>query len=88
VTRSVWFANQLGQDSCATVTMLNILFNCEEIEFGSELQCFKKETESLDPLVMHLSLVILSVLIVCMKMKGLAITNMAFLRNIHNSLSR
>ncbi|PBK83216.1 cysteine proteinase, partial [Armillaria gallica] len=33
----VWFANQLSDDACASQAILNILFNCSNINIGKEL---------------------------------------------------
>ncbi|KAF3047542.1 hypothetical protein E8E12_010173 [Didymella heteroderae] len=46
----VWFANQLpAQNSCATLAMINILMNNDEVEIGEHLQQFKDFTKDLNP---------------------------------------
>ncbi|KAF3053529.1 hypothetical protein E8E11_011364 [Didymella keratinophila] len=46
----VWFAHQLpAQDSCATLAMINILMNNDNIEIGEHLQQFKDFTKDFDP---------------------------------------
>jgi ubiquitin carboxyl-terminal hydrolase L5 len=47
----VWFANQLSDDACASLAILNILLNCPDIEIGAELAAFRRETESMSPVV-------------------------------------
>lgn len=46
-----WFANQLSDDSCATLALLNILLNCEDIDIGPTLTSFKEHTIDMDPVV-------------------------------------
>lgn len=47
----VWFANQLSDDACATHAILNVLFNCPDLELGDELENFRKETQGFSPVV-------------------------------------
>jgi hypothetical protein len=52
----VWFANQLSDDACASLAILNIALNCPDIEIEEELTMFKQETESMSPVVGFLDL--------------------------------
>ncbi|PGG97003.1 ubiquitin carboxyl-terminal hydrolase L5 [Blastomyces parvus] len=45
----IWFANQTSSYACASVALLNIINNVEEIELGEELQHFKDFTMSFTP---------------------------------------
>ncbi|KII90338.1 hypothetical protein PLICRDRAFT_173773 [Plicaturopsis crispa FD-325 SS-3] len=67
----VWFANQLIDDACASLAILNIALNCPEVDIGDELKLFRADTERMTP-----------------EMKGLAISNLALIREAHNSLAR
>ncbi|TDL17093.1 cysteine proteinase [Rickenella mellea] len=40
----VWFANQLSEDACASQAILNVLFNCPDVELGDALSRFKADT--------------------------------------------
>lgn len=46
---NVWFANQISDYSCATVSLLNIINNIPNIELGPQLQSFKDFTETFPP---------------------------------------
>ncbi|KAF2000309.1 cysteine proteinase, partial [Amniculicola lignicola CBS 123094] len=47
---NVWFANQMpGQNSCATLAMINILLNIPGIEIGEHLRQFKEFTDGMTP---------------------------------------
>ncbi|KAF3927140.1 hypothetical protein ABW20_dc0100093 [Dactylellina cionopaga] len=46
---NVWFANQISENSCASLAMLNILFNSESVALGEELSQFKTFTNLLTP---------------------------------------
>ncbi|KAJ7134767.1 hypothetical protein C8R44DRAFT_870362 [Mycena epipterygia] len=52
----VWFANQLSDDACASLAMLNIVLNCPDIEIGPELTMFRQETESMSPVMKGLAI--------------------------------
>lgn len=41
----LWFANQLSDDACASMAILNVLLNVEEVDVGEKLKEFKNETE-------------------------------------------
>jgi len=41
----LWFANQLSDDACASMAILNVLLNVEEVEIGERLTVFRNETE-------------------------------------------
>jgi len=45
----LWFANQVPDNACATVAILNIINNIPDLRMGNELRDFKKTTESLSP---------------------------------------
>ncbi|KAF3940732.1 hypothetical protein ABW19_dt0204668 [Dactylella cylindrospora] len=45
----VWFANQILDNSCASLAMLNILFNSESVILGEELTQFRSFTSPLTP---------------------------------------
>ncbi|KAL5480317.1 hypothetical protein ACEPAI_1587 [Sanghuangporus weigelae] len=47
--KDVWFANQLIDDACASLAILNVLFNCPDVELGEELNAFKLETSDMSP---------------------------------------
>ncbi|PHH87279.1 hypothetical protein CDD83_9070 [Cordyceps sp. RAO-2017] len=44
----VWFANQTTNNSCASVALVNIVMNAEDVELGDELQNFKDLTKDLN----------------------------------------
>ncbi|OAL71706.1 hypothetical protein A7D00_3735 [Trichophyton violaceum] len=46
---SLWFANQTVENACATVALLNIIYNIEDIEIGEELKSFREFTKDLSP---------------------------------------
>ncbi|KAJ7095748.1 ubiquitin C-terminal hydrolase [Mycena belliarum] len=52
----VWFANQLSDDACASLAILNIVLNCPDIEIGAELAAFRQETESMSPVMKGLAI--------------------------------
>lgn len=41
----LWFANQLSDDACASMAILNVLLNVEEVDVGESLRVFRSETE-------------------------------------------
>jgi len=43
----LWFANQLSDDACASMAILNVLLNVEEVDVGQRLKEFKDETEKM-----------------------------------------
>ncbi|OJD13890.1 hypothetical protein AJ78_05711 [Emergomyces pasteurianus Ep9510] len=45
----IWFANQTSNYACASVALLNIINNVDEIELGEELTHFKKFTMPFTP---------------------------------------
>ena len=49
--KDIWFANQLVDDACASLAILNVLFNCPDVELGDELDAFKRETFDMSPKV-------------------------------------
>ncbi|KAJ7119953.1 cysteine proteinase [Mycena crocata] len=52
----VWFANQLSGDACASLAMLNIVFNCPEVDIGDTLTVFRQETEKMSPVMKGLAI--------------------------------
>ncbi|KAJ7473495.1 cysteine proteinase, partial [Mycena latifolia] len=52
----VWFANQLSGDACASLALLNIVFNCPEVELGETLGAFKRETEGMSAVMKGLAI--------------------------------
>ncbi|KAJ7781782.1 cysteine proteinase [Mycena maculata] len=52
----VWFANQLSDDACASLALLNIALNCPDIAIGDELSELKRETESMSPVMKGLAI--------------------------------
>jgi ubiquitin carboxyl-terminal hydrolase L5 len=40
-----------SDDSCATLAIMNVLLNCEDVELGSLLEGFKDFTKDFDPVV-------------------------------------
>ncbi|KAL1943721.1 hypothetical protein VTO73DRAFT_4166 [Trametes versicolor] len=69
--RSIWFANQLSDDACASQAILNVLLNCEDIDIGPALKEFAADTDRMSSV-----------------MRGLAVSNMALIREAQNSLAR
>ena len=49
--RSIWFANQLSDDACASQAILNVLLNCRGLDLGQELREFAADTEKMSPVV-------------------------------------
>ncbi|KAI1207415.1 cysteine proteinase [Annulohypoxylon truncatum] len=45
----LWFANQTTANACATVALVNIIMNAEDINLGTQLQEFKDCTKTLPP---------------------------------------
>ncbi|KAL5877010.1 hypothetical protein ACKVWL_006187 [Pyricularia oryzae] len=41
---NMWFAAQTASNSCATVALLNVLMNCDEVAMGEKVRKFKEET--------------------------------------------
>ncbi|TLD33531.1 hypothetical protein PspLS_01208 [Pyricularia sp. CBS 133598] len=41
---NMWFAAQTASNSCATVALLNVLMNCDEVAMGDKVRKFKEET--------------------------------------------
>lgn len=49
--RSIWFANQLSDDACASQAILNVLLNCGGIDIGPALKEFAADTERMSAVV-------------------------------------
>lgn len=47
----VWFANQLSDNACASLAILNVVLNCHDIRIGETLSAFKQETEQMSSVV-------------------------------------
>ncbi|CAG8486263.1 13353_t:CDS:10, partial [Cetraspora pellucida] len=47
--KNVYFANQVVENACATLAVLNIVLNCPRLEIGQELKEFKEFTWELPP---------------------------------------
>ncbi|KAI5121734.1 hypothetical protein M0805_009026 [Coniferiporia weirii] len=47
--KDIWFANQLVDDACASLAILNVLFNCPDADLGDDLAAFKAETADMSP---------------------------------------
>lgn len=45
--RNIWFANQLSDDSCASQALVNVIFNCHNVQLGTSLQRFYNDTEKM-----------------------------------------
>ncbi|KAF9261736.1 cysteine proteinase [Marasmius fiardii PR-910] len=69
----VWFANQLSDDACASLAILNVLLNCDrdKVDVGEELASFREETKDMSAV-----------------MRGLAVSSSHLIRKAHNSLAR
>lgn len=91
--RSIWFANQLSDDACASQAILNVLFNCKGVNLGRELREFAADTEKMSPVVSgphRVSNRSERGAETCsgLQMRGLAISNSPQIREAHNSLAR
>jgi len=80
---NLWFANQVIDNSCASLALLNIVLNVPGLEIGQHLTEFKTFTTDFSPPVRLCLNDVADV-----ELRGLALTNFSFLRNLHNSLSR
>lgn len=49
--RSIWFANQLSDDACASQAILNVLLNCEDVDIGPSLKEFAADTDRMSAVV-------------------------------------
>lgn len=47
----IWFAHQLSDDACASQALLNVIFNCENVELGDILHTFLSDTRKMSPKV-------------------------------------
>ena len=54
----LWFANQLSDDACASMAILNVLLNVEEgeVDVGERLREFRNETERMSSPVRRVSI--------------------------------
>lgn len=54
----IWFANQVIDNACASLALLNIVLNCEELEphIGEHLRAFKEFTIDFAPPVLPFTL--------------------------------
>ncbi|OCH91537.1 cysteine proteinase [Obba rivulosa] len=53
--RSVWFANQLSNDACASLALLNVLLNCPGVDLGPRLDEFRADTEHMSSVMKGLA---------------------------------
>lgn len=69
----IYFANQVVNNACATLAIVNLLLNVQhaDVELGDTLQNLKSFSASFDS-----------------KTKGLALANSPLIRQVHNSFSR
>ncbi|KAI0727667.1 cysteine proteinase [Fomitopsis betulina] len=52
---SVWFANQLSDDACASHALLNVLLNCPHVDLGEELREMQAVTAEMPPVMRGLA---------------------------------
>ncbi|KAF8476990.1 hypothetical protein BDZ91DRAFT_688007 [Kalaharituber pfeilii] len=52
----VWFANQVTDNLCASLAMLNIVMNCPDVDIGEHLKSFKEFSRDLSPPLRGLAL--------------------------------
>ena len=52
----LWFANQLSDDACASMAILNVLLNVEEVDVGERLRELRNETKGMSSPVCRVSL--------------------------------
>ena len=52
----LWFANQLSDDACASMAILNALLNVEGVDIGEKLRQFRNETERMSSPVCRASI--------------------------------
>ncbi|CDO75937.1 hypothetical protein BN946_scf184873.g26 [Trametes cinnabarina] len=55
-SRSIWFANQLSDDACASQAILNVLLNCRGIDVGPVLGEFAADTADMSPIMRGLAI--------------------------------
>lgn len=48
---NVFFANQLSDDACASLALLNTILNCPNVDIGDKLREFKEDTLLMSPMV-------------------------------------
>ncbi|KAL2134600.1 hypothetical protein VTI74DRAFT_11342 [Chaetomium olivicolor] len=48
-SQDVWFANQTTHNACATIALLNIIMNAEDLTLGEKLRKLKQESMDLSP---------------------------------------
>lgn len=51
----IWFANQLSDDACASLALLNIVFNTD-LELGRQLRGFRHDTQEMSPVMRGLAI--------------------------------
>ncbi|KIO31514.1 hypothetical protein M407DRAFT_14084 [Tulasnella calospora MUT 4182] len=54
--KEIWFANQLIHNACATQAILNVIFNCPQLDIGAKLRNFKDFTRNMGPKMKGLAL--------------------------------
>ncbi|KAI0643237.1 cysteine proteinase [Trametes meyenii] len=83
--RSIWFANQLNDDACASLAILNVLLNCKGVQIGQDLEEFATDTHKMSSVS---SVQRNSTYALYIQMRGLAFSNRASIREAQNSLAR
>ncbi|KAI0665570.1 cysteine proteinase [Trametes maxima] len=53
--RPIWFANQLSNDACASLAILNVLLNCNNVELGPDLEEFAADTHEMSSVMRGLA---------------------------------
>jgi ubiquitin carboxyl-terminal hydrolase L5 len=49
--KQIWFANQLSDDACASLAILNVINNLDDVDAGEVLRRFKEETLEMSSVV-------------------------------------
>src|SRR5207302_1596644 len=49
IVNSIFFAQQIIPNSCATHALISVLLNCSNVELGPVLSMLKDHTEGMDP---------------------------------------
>ncbi|KAI0076674.1 cysteine proteinase [Panus rudis PR-1116 ss-1] len=52
----IWFANQVSDDACASLAILNIIFNCRDVELKYDLRHFYEDTAKMSAVMKGLSI--------------------------------
>lgn len=49
--QDMWFVNQLADDACASLALLNVVLNSTDVRLGDGLEEFRAETSEMSPVV-------------------------------------